>query len=242
MKITTDQRNELWKLRTSILLFRTPLWIFNSFLGPLILILMPGAQTGFRRDVMTYLLAGYFPFLVYSLIAYNLLNYLKKKRSKVRFVHQITILLYFMYDIFSIMIIGSILWFSGCLSINSRGLILQLLLCHLFLFVFAALISPWLIIQKINQSNQPTNNNRSLSIAFALSSLIPGFGVFVYAILTNVFHISFSGDLLAVLMIGIGSFLTFLSTIGICEFLIIGMNKWPHISKTNSKYSVDPIP
>ena len=241
MRITNDQVNELWKQRIPILHVRNPDWIFTTFFMPLIIMILPFSMSGFRKQIISGLLMGYICFLVCSVISYGLLNSIKKNRYKGKYDYQKTILIYSMYDLFILMLTGMIFWITGVLSIDSSGLILELLLCQLLVFILASFTSPWFLILKIRLSSQPKKYNKYLLIAMAIASLLPSFGVFASAVFSNGVHIASSINLSAIIGIGIGSILIYLSTVGICEIIIIGLRKWPQINRTNSHYSISSV-
>jgi hypothetical protein len=239
MRMTDDQILELWKSRLSVLSSRKLEWIETTFFLPLILMILPLSSTGFQKQVVLGCYIEASILLVYSIILYLLLRSIKKHRFRGKYAYPKTILLYSLYDIFMVAFIGMIFWISGVLTIGSGKMILAIFISLLLVFIFACFSPQWIINSKIHLSDRPTQFNKYLPIALAISSTLPGLGLLAASILTHSPYNSSSDLVIQIGGIGLGSLLMYLSTTVLCEIIIIGLRKWPQIKRTNSHYSVD---
>jgi hypothetical protein len=237
--MTDDQILELWKLRLFIIRGRNLRWIETTFFLPLIMMIVPLLSSNFRKQVVLgcYVEAGIL--LVYSITLYLLLRSIKKHRFRGKYAYPKTILLYSMYDLFFLMFMGMILWTSGIVTMDSSKVILAMLLCLLLVFILGVFTSQWFLALKMRLSHQPNKYNQYLPIALAISGTVPGLGVLAAAIFSNSLQVSSSWLVVQIGGIGLGSLLMYLSMLGICEIIVIGLRKWPQIKRTNSHYSVD---
>ncbi len=234
--MTDDQILELWKSRLFLLEIRNPEWIETTFFMPLIMMILPLSSTGFRQQVILSCSISGAIALAYSISVYLLLRTIKNHRFRGEYAYPKTILLYSMYDIFNIMFVGMLFWTSGVLAMESNKVILTLLLCLLLVIILGVLTSRGFLTLKIRVSNQENKYGKYMPIVLALGSALPGLGILAATMSP---HNSSSDLVLQMVETGLGSFLMYFATLGICEIVIIGLRKWPQIKRIDSHFNAD---
>jgi hypothetical protein len=241
MNVPRQLINELWKIRLPVLNMRKPGWIKESFLLPLVLLILP---LFLNQQIILWLGLGYSEYLIATIIIFVQVSRIKAGRFRGKYSYQLSSLLYGIYDLASLMLLGAIFWDSGMVGLNHIGMLNELVALLLFVWVIAIVLiaiifTPSFLAQRIKQNSQPKKSVTYKPLAFALASALPGIGILIGSIVSRTGNFP-GGSLffIAIMLFVCAIFLITFSAMGLTEIIWIGLQKWPDVHKSGSEFIV----
>jgi hypothetical protein len=242
MNISRELIDELWKIRLPILNMRRPQWILETFLLPLMLLVLP---LSFNQQIIFWLCLGYGIYLASALTIFGQVRRIKKGQFRIRYSYQLSTLLYGIFDMANFTIFGAIFWDAGIVGLNQIGILNESISLLLFgsevVIVIVAVVSTrQFLLQKIKWASESSKSSKYQPLIFALASVLPSMAILIGVILsrTQTFLSNGSLSFAAMLFFVIANFLIPFAATSLTEILWIGLRKWPDVHKSDSEFIV----
>ena len=247
MENTNKNIFEIWRSRAHLLNARTPKWIWQTSFVILILFVMPIMEARFNKQIVFSSVMSGSLYLVAAIIILIQVSHINAQHFRARYAYPFSILLYTLYDVFSISMMFSIFWSFG-IDILVHQNIVSLATIRFFFYwlavfvIISSLFSRYNLVQKIKFGSQQPKPFKHFRTILACSSGLPGLGIIITVFLFHAGRLEIEATVVASMALIGALLLLFFIIIALDEIIYITIHKWPKIRKSGSEFVVtDPL-
>jgi len=204
-------------------------------------------ETRFSKQIVLSSVMSGGLYLVAAIIIFIQVSHINVQRFRTRYAYPLSILLYTLYDVFSLSMMFSILWSFGIDILVKQNILAQttvrLFFYWLIIFVIiSCFFSRYNLVQKLKYGSQEVKPFRHLKTILACSSGLPGLGIIITVFVFHTGRLEIEDSVVASMALIAALLLLFFIIIALGEILCITLYKWPRIRKSGSGYAVtDPL-